>query len=165
MKKLIFTLLVGTAVLTLTSNSANAQSYKNAIGGRFGNANGISFKTGVSKGAMLEFIGNFRNNDNFSYANLTVLYQVYNPISGAQGLNWFYGGGGSVGSARNKRYRNNDNNYNNDVYFAANGVLGLDYKFKGAPINLSLDWIPTFEIAPNSGFYSGDIGLGIRFTF
>lgn len=157
MKKIIFTLLVGIA-LTITTNYANAQSYKNAIGGRFGNANGISFKTGLSKGAMLEFIGNFRNRDNYSYANLTVLYEVYNPISGVSGLNWFYGGGGSIGSAKAK---GNDG----DLYLGANGVLGLDYKFKGAPINLSLDWIPTFQISPNSGFYGGDIGLGFRFTF
>lgn len=157
MKKLIFTLLVGVAI-TMASNTVNAQSYKNAIGGRFGNANGISFKTGVSKGAMLEFIGNFRNRNEYSYANLTVLYEVYNPISGAAGLKWFYGGGGSIGSRKFKKE-------NGDVYLAANGVLGLDYKFKGAPINLSLDWIPTFEIAPNSELYGGDIGLGIRFTF
>jgi hypothetical protein len=25
------------------------------------------------------------------------------------------------------------------------GVLGLDYKFKGAPINLSLDWQPSYH--------------------
>ncbi len=157
MKKLIFTFLVGIA-LTVATNSANAQSYKNAIGGRFGNANGITFKTGLSKGAMLELIGNFRNRDNYSYANLTALYEVYNPIGGAPGLNWFYGGGGSIGSAKIK-------NGDGDVYLGLNGVLGLDYKFKGAPINLSLDWIPTFQIAPNSDFYGGDIGLGIRFTF
>lgn len=158
MKKLILTLLVGTVLLTLTTNSANAQNYKNAIGGRFGNANGISFKTGLKKNAMLELIGNFRSNKSFSYAQLTALYEVYNPIGGAAGLSWYYGGGGSIGSAKAK-------GGDGAVFLGLNGVLGLDYKFKDAPINLSLDWIPTFQITPNSGFYEGDIGLGVRFTF
>ena len=89
MKKLIFTLITGFALLTMSTTDANAQDYKNAIGGRFGSANGISFKTGLSKGAMLELIGNFRNNDNFEYFNLTGLYEVYKPINGAQGLNFY----------------------------------------------------------------------------
>ncbi|MGF1923833.1 MAG: hypothetical protein ACQUHE_06610, partial [Bacteroidia bacterium] len=67
MKKLIFTLVTGIALLTLSATNANAQDYKNAIGGRFGNANGISFKTALNKGAMLELIGNFRNNRNADY--------------------------------------------------------------------------------------------------
>ena len=161
MKKLIFTFLVGIAITMATSN-ANAQSYKNAIGGRFGNANGVSFKTGLSKGAMLELIGNVRGNDNYSYANLTALYEIYKPIGGAPGLNWFYGAGASIGSVKYKKFKNDDDS---NIFLGLNGVLGLDYKFKGAPINLSLDWIPTFQLTPNSGFYGGDIGLGVRFTF
>jgi hypothetical protein len=157
MKKLIFTLLAGVALLTANVNSAKAQEYKHAIGGRFGSANGISFKTGLNKDAMLELIANFRSSDNFDYLRLTALYEKYNPINGAPGLNWFYGGGGTVGTVKFAG--------ESDVYLGLNGVLGLDYKFKGAPINLSLDWIPTFQLTPDTDFYSGDIGLGVRFTF
>src|SRR5690606_23682846 len=106
--------------------------YKNAIGGRFGSANGISFKTGLNNKAMLELIGNFRSNSNVSYFNLTGLYEVYNPINGAEGLNWYYGAGATIGSAKVK-------GFDGDVYLSANGVLGLDYKFNDAPINLSVD--------------------------
>ena len=44
------------------------------------------------------------------------------------------------------------------------GVLGLDYKIKGAPINLSIDWQPYFEIAkyPHFGNWGG---FAIRYTF
>lgn len=158
MRKLLFTLLAGVALFTLTTSSANAQDYKNAIGGRFGSANGISFKTGLSKGAMLELIGNFRSNKAVDYFNLTGLYEVYKPINGAQGLNFFYGGGATIGSAKVK-------GFDGDVYLSANGVLGLDYKFNGVPFNISLDWIPAFQLTPNTGFYGGDVGLGLRFTF
>lgn len=158
MKKLLFTLITGVALLTMSTSNVKAQDYKNAIGGRFGSYNGVTFKTGLNKNAMLELIGNFRSSKNVNYFQLTGLYEVYNPIGGAPGLNWYYGGGASVGSMKVK-------GFDGDVYLGVNGVLGLDYKFKGAPINLSLDWIPTLRLTPDTDFYSGDVGLGIRFTF
>lgn len=158
MKKLLFTIIASAALFTMSISDVKAQDYKNAIGGRFGSANGVSFKTGLNKNAMLELIGNFRSSSGVSYFQVTGLYEVYNPIKGAEGLHWFYGGGATVGSMKVK-------GFDGDVFVAANGVLGLDYKFKGAPINLSLDWIPTLQLTPNTDFYSGDIGLGVRFTF
>lgn len=158
MKKLIFTFLAAVALLSINTQSANAQEYKNAIGGRFGSANGVSFKTGLNKSAMLELIANFRSSDNVDYLRLTALYEKYNAIGGAPGLSWFYGGGGTIGSYKAK-------NLDGKFYLGANGILGLDYKFKGAPINLSLDWIPTLQLTPDTDFYSGDVGLGVRFTF
>lgn len=158
MKKLIFTLIAGVALFTMSATDVKAQDYKNAIGGRFGNANGISFKTGLSKGAMLELIGNFRSNRGAEYFNLTGLYEVYKPINNAQGLNFYYGGGATVGSYRIK-------GYDGEAYLSANGVLGLDYKFSDLPFNLSLDWIPALRLTQNTGFYGGDVGLGVRFTF
>lgn len=158
MKKLLFTIIASAALFTMSISDVKAQDYKNAIGGRFGSANGVSFKTGLNKNAMLELIGNFRSNSGYKYFQVTGLYELYNPISGAEGLNWFYGAGATIGSVK---FRGADG----DVYLGLNGVVGLDYKFKGAPINLSLDWIPTFQLTPNTDFYSGDIGLGVRFTF
>jgi hypothetical protein len=73
-------------------------------------------------------------------------------------LNWYYGGGASIGS-----YKRRD--FDGEVFFSADGVIGLDYKFNGAPINLALDWRPRLEITPNSGLSSNDLGLAIRFTF
>lgn len=157
MKKLLFTLIAATALLVSTTD-VKAQGYKNAIGGRFGDANGISFKTGLNNSAMLELIANFRSNKSVDYFRITGLYEVYNPINGAEGLNWYYGGGATIGSVKAK-------GYDGDIYLGANGVIGLDYKFRGAPINLSLDWVPTLQLTPNTDFYSGDVGLGVRFTF
>lgn len=158
MKKLFFTLMTGLAIFAFNASDANAQGYKNAIGGRFGSANGISFKTGLNKGAMLELIGNFRSNSGADYFNLTGLYQVYKPINGADGLNFYYGGGATIGSYKVK-------GFDGDVYLSANGVLGLDYKFNGVPFNISLDWVPALQLTPDTGFWGGDVGLGLRFTF
>ena len=158
MKKLLFTFIAAATLITFNLGDAKAQDYKNAIGGRFGSANGVSFKTGVSNNAMLELIGNFRSSGGSSYFNLTGLYEVYNPIGGAEGLNWYYGAGATIGSYKVK-------GVNSDVYLSANGVLGLDYKFKEAPINLSIDWVPALQLTPNTGFWGGDVGLGVRFAF
>ncbi len=158
MKKLLFTIIAAATLSTMSATTANAQQYKNAIGGRFGSANGVSFKTGLNKNAMLELIANFRSSGNTDYLRVTALYEVYNPIGGAEGLSWYYGAGGTLGTYKVK-------GTDGKVYLGANGVLGLDYKFNGAPINLSLDWIPTLQLTPDTDFYSGDIGLGVRFTF
>ena len=61
MKKLLFTLLTGVAIFAMSTSDVKAQDYKNAIGGRFGSYNGITFKTGLNNKAMLELIGNFRS--------------------------------------------------------------------------------------------------------
>ncbi|SHG41076.1 hypothetical protein [Pedobacter caeni] len=158
-KKLLFSFTAAAVLFTMSTSNANAQDYKNAIGGRFGNANGVSFKTTLNKGAMLELIGNFRSNSGVTFLNLTGLYEVYNPIKGVEGFNWFYGGGATVGAYKIKH------GGGSDVYLSANGVLGLDYKFKNAPINLSLDWVPALQFTPDTEFWGGDIGLGVRFTF
>ncbi|MCX6318354.1 MAG: hypothetical protein NTW29_13775 [Bacteroidetes bacterium] len=44
-------------------------------------------------------------------------------------------------------------------------MLGLDYKLKTAPINISLDWQPSIEFDENLGFVGSWGGLGIRYTF
>lgn len=158
--KRIFTLLCFTVIATLAMHSTSkAQGYDNAIGGRFGAANGITFKTTLGDNKMIDIIANFRSTDEYKYFRLTGLYEIYNPINNAPGLNWYYGIGGSIGSAK---YRPNNSS---DLYLSADGVLGLDYKFADAPINLSLDWKPAIELAPNTNFDGSGVAISLRFTF
>jgi hypothetical protein len=159
MKK-IFTILSLVFITTLCIHSTSqAQDYKNAIGGRFGTANGITFKTGLGGNKMIDIIANFRSHNDMDYFRLTALYEIYNPVAGAPGLNWYYGAGGTVGSVSHK-FRDN-----NDLYLAIDGVLGLDYKIRTAPINFSLDWKPAIELAPDTEFDGAGLGLSVRFTF
>lgn len=157
MKRLFFFGLV-TLGLTLATQTANAQ-YKNAIGGRFGTANGISFKTFVKQDRALDFILNFQSKNDYSYFRFTGLYEIHNPINNADGLRWYYGFGGTLGSIN---YKPTDEN---DLLLGIDGVIGLDYKFKGAPINLALDWKPTLEVVPDTNFDAEGLGLSLRFTF
>jgi hypothetical protein len=157
MKKLLLLCLTA-GLLFLFQSSANAQSYENAIGVRVGSYNGINFKTFLNTNKALDLNLSVRSNDNFKRFILTGLYEVHNPIAGAPGLLWYYGGGASIGSYK-------VDNFEGDLFLSADGVLGLDYKIEGAPLNLAIDWRPRLELTPNTNFGSGDVGLAIRLTF
>ena len=158
MKKLL--LLTLTAGLLLTAGSEiKAQTYQHALGGRLGTANGITFKTFVNRNNALDFILNFQDKRHYSYFRFTGLYEIHNPINNAPGLTWYYGPGGTIG---NRHLKDTEDN---DLLLSVDGVLGLDYKFNGAPINLALDWKPAIEIVPETQFDAQGLGLSIRFTF
>lgn len=157
MKKLLLLSLTA-ALLLLVKTETYAQSYDNSIGLRLGSYNGINYKTFLHSNKALELNLSFRNNDDLNRFFLTGLYQVHNPIDEVPGLNWYYGGGASIGSYKRK-------NFEGDLFLSADGVIGLDYVFSTAPINLALDWRPRLEITPNSNLRTGDLGLAIRFTF
>jgi hypothetical protein len=165
MKKLTL-LLLTIGFIGLSNYEAKAQAlgtnYQNAIGGRFGVANGITFKHFMNERDALDFILNFRaKKHKYSSFRLVGLYEIHNPIVNAPGLQWYYGIGGGIGSYTYK----DDSNRDSNVYLSVDGVLGLDYKFNGAPINIALDWKPSFDISPDQGLDFEGVGLSIRFAF
>ena len=84
---------------------------------------------------------------------------------GAPGLKWYVGPGAHIG-IYNDQYRNRyGDQYTGGAFIGIDGVLGLDYKFDKAPINLSLDWQPSIEFGTTNGFQPGWGGFGIRYTF
>ena len=158
-KVLLLCLTVGFILFSNTKVSAQS-TYKNAIGGRFGEANGITFKTFLNDKAALDLILNFQSRGDYSYFRLTGLYEVHNPIQNAAGLRYYYGGGATLGS-RNHRKFDDDN----DLLASIDGVLGLDYKFNEIPLNVSLDWKPALVVTPYTEFDARGLGLSVRFTF
>ena len=159
MKKLLLLCLTAGIILLAQTESKAQQTYKNAIGGRLGTANGITYKTFISGDRALGFILNFRSNNNYSTFRFTGLYEIHDNINNAPGLRWYYGPGATVGS---RKFKPSDDS---DLLVSIDGVLGLDYKFDGAPINLALDWKPAIEVTPNTQFDAEGFGLSIRFTF
>lgn len=79
------------------------------------------------------------------------LVEIHNQFS-TPGLSWFYGGGAYVGFQ------------DSDTYFGPTGIVGLDYKFTNAPVNLSLDWKPELDILPDINFIPDAFALTIRFV-
>lgn len=157
MKKILLLCLTA-GLLFFTQTDAQAQSYDNALGVRVGSYNGINFKTFLQSNKALDFNLSIRSNGDVKSFLFTGLYEVHNPINGAPGLQWYYGGGASIGSYKVR-------NFDGDVFLSADGVIGLDYKIDGAPLNLAIDWRPRLELTPNTDFRTNDVGLAIRFTF
>ena len=138
-------------------STAQAQSsgstYRTALGVKVWDGAGISFKHFLTDRNALELIGYFWSQG----MRITGLYEIHGPITGANGLQWYIGPGAHVGFYNTK--------YGDGTFIGIDGVLGLDYKFNGAPINVSLDWQPSFEFGDGRGFVGSWGGLGIRYTF
>ncbi len=135
------------------SRSTNSSSYKTALGVKVWDGGGISLKHFFTGNNAGELIGYFWSRG----ARFTGLYEIHGDITGAQGLKWYIGPGAHIGFYNTK--------YGDGAFAGIDGVLGLDYKFRGAPINMSIDWQPSFEFGDNRGFVGSWGGLGIRYTF
>ncbi len=169
MKRIFLIGFVGLAGL-LIAPAVKAQdmdyNYKTALGVKlWGDGGGITLKHFVRTNRALEGIGYFWRGG----TRITGLYEYHFDFNGAPGLKWYVGPGAHVGiyNSGYDNYYGNGNAYYYDsgAYIGIDGVLGLDYKFNGAPINLSLDWQPSFEFGSNRGFAGSWGGLGIRYTF
>jgi hypothetical protein len=155
MKKtiLLTAIITSMAITGVNAQKSSGQSYTTALGVKVWDGAGISLKHFVSPNAALEGIGYFWNQG----ARITGLYEFHNAINGAPGLQWYVGPGAHIGIYNSKN--------GGKAIAGVDGVLGLDYKFKGAPINMSIDWQPSFEFGDNRGFIGSWGGLGIRYTF
>ena len=136
-------------------SNVTSQDYKTALGVKF-YPGAVTLKHFIKPNAALEGLGYFWNRG----ARITGLYEFHGDINGAPGLKWYVGPGAHVGFW--------DSKYGGGSSIGIDGVLGLDYKFRGAPINASIDWQPSWDFNGNDaydGFYGGWGGLAIRYVF
>lgn len=154
MKQGLIILTLVTLIVVSAKSQSLGRSYKSALGVKVWDGGGISFKTFIQGNNAIELIGYF-----YKYGTrLTGLYEIHGNIEGAPGLKWYAGPGVHLGFYK-KSY------YNDGTLVGIDGVLGLDYKINSAPINISLDWQPSFEFGDDRGFLGSWGGLGIRYTF
>lgn len=128
-------------------------SYKTALGVK-AYPGGVTLKHFTKSTAAIEAIGYFYNRG----SRLTVLYEYHGRLGDASGLRWYVGPGAHVAFYNSKFFDGGET-------IGVDGVLGLDYKFRGAPINISIDWQPSFEFGNYAGFSAGWGGFAARFTF
>ncbi|MBL0358914.1 MAG: hypothetical protein IPP72_19510 [Chitinophagaceae bacterium] len=160
MRKAIYLTVLITAlgIITVTaqkrSSSYSSQSYTTALGVKF-YPGAVSLKHFVNNTTALEGLGYFWNKG----FRITGLYEIHGNINGAPGLKWYIGPGAHVGFYNDK--------YGGATSVGIDGVLGLDYKINAAPINLSLDWQPSFEFGNKygNGFAGNWGGFAVRYTF
>ena len=163
MNKIISSMLM---LIGLAFSTQAQDISKNALGLRLGDNDGfggeISYQRGLSNNNRLEFDLGWRNSNNIDALKLAGLYQWVWEID--NGFNWYAGVGAGFGSWN---YNYNDTKNNGSFLFAA-GDIGIEYTFKEAPIQLSIDLRP--ELYFNSNDYrednfGPDLALGIRYKF
>ncbi|MEO8414973.1 MAG: hypothetical protein ABI472_14995 [Ginsengibacter sp.] len=146
------TLLV--AIIFLAVAGAKAQTYSTAVGAKFytgnGSVGGLNIRHSLTgntavEGSLLFYSGG---------VGIEGLYQYQAPISGAEGLQYFVGGGGMLGFGTGR---------SNSTTFALRLTGGLDYKFADAPIDVSLGFDPFFYLAPTTGSTLA-LGIGLRYV-
>ncbi|MBV9986924.1 MAG: hypothetical protein JO301_04560 [Chitinophagaceae bacterium] len=146
-----FCLLLAAGV---SGQSIKGYTYKTALGVKVLDGAGITLKSFMNSNTAIEGVGFFWRQG----FRITGLYEIHGNISGAPGLKWYVGPGAHIGFY-NKDY------FSGSTTAGVDGVLGLDFKVNGAPINFSIDWQPSFEFASNRGFISGWGGIAVRYTF
>jgi hypothetical protein len=151
MRTLFFCLII--LVIGGLYNSVSAQDYKVAVGIRLSTAaptinNSFSVKYFIDETNAVEGLASFG-----SRFGLGGLYERHQIVGVTPGFTWFYGGGGYVGFESGQ------------TWFGPMGVVGLDYKFPTAPVNLSIDWKPELDIIPSINFVPDAFAVTVRFTF
>jgi hypothetical protein len=131
--------------------------YNQAIGIKFPAGFAVTYKQFISETHSIEAQASFWEKG----TRLSGLYEFnFYPFDDAPGLGWFVGGGAHIGVWKS-RYKDE---YNSNVDFGIDGIIGLDYKFVDLPLNISLDWQPSLALI-GSSFTPAYGGIGVRYTF
>ena len=147
MKK--FLMMAALMVATLT---VSAQDYNWAVGVRGGALSVLTAKKNLGNNAIEAGLSLGTHT-----INVDATYQWQQPII-TDGFHLYYGVGGYAGLYAVENVSN--------LHLGAEGVLGLEYKIPGAPIALSVDYRPTFNILGGFGYSNFyNFGLGVKFCF
>ncbi|MAD96579.1 MAG: hypothetical protein CMB99_04550 [Flavobacteriaceae bacterium] len=124
----------------------------NTIGLRFGGGNGvggeISYQMKLSESNRLEVDLGLANE--FTNFKATATYQWVWVLENR--FNWYAGFGGGLVSA-------------NGTGIYAAGVVGIEYNFEEAPVQISLDYRPEVGVAGGLSGVESNIALAVRYRF
>ena len=155
---LCFSVIGKIQVHSQTSNPEFNASYQKALGVKlFPGA--ISYKQFLRTNKAVEAIG-YISLDGFQ---LTILNEKYTSFANTENLAWYVGYGGHF-NVWSEDYKLKNPTRSAGVSVGVDGILGLDYKIKDAPLNFSIDWQPSFNFVGKSYFESGWGGIGVRYT-
>lgn len=141
--------------------SVSAQDYNSAIGLQGGLYNGVSFRTMISSDQAIEGIVSAR----YGGFRATLLYEIQHAFPSAQRLHWYYGGGAHIGTYNTGNYNKQlDGASTTSVFIGVDGIIGMEYNFD-FPLNLSLDWKPSFNLIGYGTFIGDGFALSARYYF
>ena len=154
MKKMFFT-----ALGALLAGGAFSQEpgYKQALGLKVPGGFSVSYKNFINNTQNIELQAMYWKKG-FRFVGL---YEFNFYSFDVEGLSWFVGPGAHIGFWK-KKYQED---YNSSADLGIDGIIGLDYKFKDLPLNVSLDWQPSITLAGHSSVTPVYGGLGVWYTF
>ena len=159
MKLLLLSTIVLFSFSEIHAQQNDGSDYKTAIGVKV-YPGAVTVKHFLNANTAVEGLG-YLSADGF---RVTGLYELHYDINGVEGLKWYVGAGGHVG-IWSDAWKNKYPTREGGLAIGIDGVIGLDYKITGVPLNLSFDWQPSFNIIGYNYFEGGWGGLGIRYTF
>ena len=165
-KKINLKLLLAITLIGFTTIvTAQTNGYKNGIGLRGGYTSGLTIKHFVTNAAAVEGIIGTRYNG----LSLTGLYEWHTGKAlETSGLAFEYGFGARIGFYNGKYYQERNSIYyypdKNYSVISLVGIVGLEYKFKGAPFTLGFDVLPYIDLSYQSNNYF-DGSIALRYTF
>jgi len=156
-KTLIVLSIVSVCFTTRSFAQAEGSSYETAVGLKFW-PGALTVKHFIQDDRALEGLLNFWDGG----FRLTGLYEFHGDINGAPGLKWYVGPGAHLGWYNGYGYHGYYYN-SGALSIGVDGVLGLEYKFEGAPIAISADINPYIEF--NHPYFDVFGGLGVKYTW
>jgi hypothetical protein len=93
---------------------------------------------------------------------LSILNELHNPIKEDKQLSWYLGYGAHLGIWSDEWRKKNNTLDKSNISVGFDGIIGLDYKVRNSPLNLSIDWQPSFSII--QAYFKNQGGIGIRYT-
>jgi len=158
MKKLLFTLVF--AFSFLFTSSISAQSYSTAAGAKFLWGLNGTYKKEMKESLYIDVYAGIGFGSNYSSINGGAALEWHKPIESIENLYWYYGGGAYFATySWNSGFGSNSSSFDLGI----NAVIGLDYAFEEIPLNISVDWMPGFNLIGSSGFYGRTGGLAARY--
>ncbi|MGV8092395.1 MAG: hypothetical protein AB2L24_11085 [Mangrovibacterium sp.] len=137
----------------------NAQDYNTGIGLRAGFFSGLTVKHFINQSHAIEGILSSR----WEGIDLSGMYEIHNLAFNVPGLNWYYGFGAHIGFWDGNNGNWNDGDDHSVV--GISGILGIEYSFSNAPINIGIDWKPVLNVIGDSDFWADGGAISIRYIF
>ncbi len=148
MRKILFVLLLTTIIITVHAQAP----YDRALGLKFPGGFSLTYTRNL-EGQFTLWHKGFR---------AAGLYEFnFYTFDKVPELSWFVGPGAHVGFWKSEFKKT----YGSQIDLGIDGIIGLDYKIKNAPINVSVDWEPAVTLIGSAGFTPAFGGFAIRYTF
>lgn len=168
MKKLLFVVSICVLALVVFPEQAYAQrgtDYQTSAGLRLSPFYGASVKHFIQSNHALEGI----LHSSWDALKITGLYEIHTPAFDEPGLQFYYGGGAHLGFTGRRYLGRWHDGYDRGTYglVGIDGIIGVEYTIQepDIPLNVSLDWKPTFDFAPEPWFRGSELAITVRYIF